>query len=381
MKPLNIFLYSILLVLVVIGISFSAWFFQKKTIHNIYVLDKTISSSSFDGHKSFFWILNYNRYTKKSQMSYSYKNDYYGIIPNTSNSKTTNSIRTLRLFEILSIIDEIDVAYYTDTYSIINKNTSTTISNMPPSKIIYGGLNQNDYLLLNGLRRKNKLIITEYNFFDYPTSDLIRKKTETLFSIYNTEWKGCSFKSLKKDDTEVPQYFITLYEQQNNAKWNFQGGGILLINHDNKIIILEEKKDLKTLYPRIITTTYAQDKYKLPVSQNYNGWFDVIKSSSVNTQIASFELNVSQQGADTLKKYDIPSSFPAIVEHLKYYKFYYFAGDFAKREISYNSSYFKGIVGIKQSLGSSENSTQNAFFWRFYYPLISNILKNNLTTK
>ena len=38
------------------------------------------------------------------------------------------------------------------------------------SRKIYGGLNNNDFLLIKEMKDRNKLIIMEYNSFDYPTA-------------------------------------------------------------------------------------------------------------------------------------------------------------------------------------------------------------------
>ena len=44
------------------------------------------------------------------------------------------------------------------------------INNSRKSRKLYGGLNNNDFLLIKEMKDRNKLIILEYNSFDYPTA-------------------------------------------------------------------------------------------------------------------------------------------------------------------------------------------------------------------
>ena len=41
------------------------------------------------------------------------------------------------------------------------------------SRKLYGGLNNNDFLLIKEMKDRNKLIILEYNSFDYPTAQIM----------------------------------------------------------------------------------------------------------------------------------------------------------------------------------------------------------------
>jgi uncharacterized protein YxeA len=379
MKSVNVFKILFLIVLPLLILSVFLWYIQDKKAFNIYILDKTVPDKARTEHKSFNWILTYYNFTDKNHKLYSFKKDYYGFFPlSTSDKNREYKIRSLRLYEVLSISDDLDAVYYTDTYGVSYQDWFKRPPDKLHSPLIYGGLNQNDYLLLSEMRRKNKLIITEFNMLGSPTSDLIRQKTETLFDFYWTGWTGCYCRSLNASNPNLPSWLVTLYEQKYKKKWEFNGPGIILVQEKGDIIILEDKRHLTLSYPQIITGAYGQKTYKLPPVQNYLFWFDIINTGHINKVVANYQLSLTGDGEMLLKKYGLRKEFPAIIEHLDNYRFYYFAGDFADRNISIISAYFKGMPFLAKAFYWNHSGSKQAFFWRYYFPLIYNILENNL---
>jgi hypothetical protein len=246
------------------------------------------------------------------------------------------------------------------------------------SRLIYGGLNQNDYMLLSEMKRKNKLVITEFNLLASPTSELIRNKTENLFDFYWTGWTGCYFKSLSISNPNLPKWVTDLYEKKNKKKWDFIGQGTILVHESGNILVLENKKHLNYPAVKIISSAYGSKEYHLPEYQNYSFWFDIIKPGKSNTVVASYNLDLTAEGKKILNDALIPGNFPAVIEHLGDYKFYYFAGDFSDRNIFYLSSYFGGISSIARVFSLKNSNSKNAFFWRFYLPLVENIVKKDI---
>ena len=374
MKGFNVFKVIVYLIFAILVVSFVFWIAQKKKPLNIFILDKSVLDYKYSEHKSFNWVLNYNRITKPNGTPYDYSKDYYGFHPTRLKSPKEYKIKSIRLYEVLSIPDDLNMLYITDSYGV----TYEDWYHRPPDKIhsnlIYGGLNQNDYLLLSEMRRKQKLIITEFNILASPTSDLIRSKTESLFDFYWTGWTGCYFSSLEKTNRNLPRWIIQHYES-NNAKWNFSGEGIILIHENGDIVVLESQKHLNQPVPEIISSTYGIAQYSLPEKQAYSYWFDIINPGSSNTTVASYNLDVTPAGAALMNEKGIPVQFPAVIEHLKYYKFYYFAGDFCDRNLLYGTSYFKGFPTFAKKLSFNASGSKSAFFWRFYVPLVENIIK------
>ena len=378
MKALHVIKYFLIFLIVILLISFSSWYFQEKSAVALYVLDKTVPDLTFSHHKSFFWILNHNKIANKAGQAYSYKRDYFGFSPKvTKDGQKDYSVKSLRLSEVLSQVDDIDMVYFTDSYGISSLDWD---SKSPHAKItqLYGGLNQNDFLLLSEMRRKNKLIITEFNLFDSPTGELVRQKTEKLFDIKSTGWYGCAITDLSLVKKQIPLWIINQFEISSKLKWDYHGAGVVLIHRDGKVVVLELEKHLLQPNPLVITGDYGRNKYKLPYSQCFSGWFDIIVSGASNKEISFFKLDVNEKGESLLRQNGIPTEFPAVIEHLKYYKFYYFAGDFATRTITMRSSYFRGLEHVNKLFCSNTSGSEKAFFWNFYYPLISNVLNINI---
>ena len=376
MKGINVFKVLFFILAPVLLASFLFWFFQDKKTFNIYILDKTVPDESYAEHKSFNWLLTYYNYTDRNRKSYSYKKDYYGYFP-SKNAKSP--IRSLRLYEILSLPDDFDMVYYTDTYGV----TYQDLYNRPPDKLhsplVYGGLNQNDYLLLSEMKRKNKLILTEFNMLASPTSDLIREKTETLFDFAWTGWAGCYFSSLLITNPSLPDWVVDRYEKKYLKKWLFEGEGIILIHEKGDIVVLDKKTYLNHPFPQIITGEYGQNMYHIPSYQNCSFWFDIIKPGTSNKVVSIYKLDTNKEGDKLLDNIGLPKEFPAIIEHLNDYKFYYFAGDFSDRNITFGTAYFKGFPFVSKAFYLKNSASKKAFFWRFYIPLIHSILEKNLT--
>ena len=62
------------------------------------------------------------------------------------------------------------LVYFADTYGVFFNDWYRGIIKARKSRKLYGGLNNNDFLLIKEMKDRNKLIIMEYNSFDYPTA-------------------------------------------------------------------------------------------------------------------------------------------------------------------------------------------------------------------
>lgn len=88
-------------------------------------------------------------------------------------------IARVRLSEIINLAEQNDVIYLTDTYGVYFNDWYRGINRSRRSRMIYGGLNNSDYLLLKEMCDRNKLVIAEYNTLGHPTPPLERIKWKT----------------------------------------------------------------------------------------------------------------------------------------------------------------------------------------------------------
>jgi hypothetical protein len=296
MKGFNVFKWILIILLPLLLISYLSWHYKDKKTYRVYILDKTVPDHKYSEHKSFNWILNNNRITKENGKPYSIGEDYYGFFPIKTTKPKEYKIKSLRLYEVLSYSDDIDMIYYIDSYGVSYEDWYERPADKLHSSLLYGGINQNDYLLLTEMKRKNKLIISEFNLLGSPTSDLIRNKIENLFDFYWTGWTGCYFKSLSIANPNLPGWITSLYEKKYQKKWDFSGQGTILVNETGNIVVLQNKIHLNYPSPKIISGAYGRTQYHLPEYQYYSFWFDIIKPGKSNTVVSSYKLDLTPEG-------------------------------------------------------------------------------------
>jgi len=248
---------------------------------------------------------------------------------------------------------------------------------MESEQKVYGGLNQNDYLLLKSLIDKGKTIVTEFVLLNKTTSPLIRKKTEDLLQFTWEGWIGRYFHSLDfQQNPNFPKWIVDLYEQQNGMEWEFKNSGIVLIHRYGTVIVLDSSKHLTNDLPIIHTKKRFAERYQLPLTLEYPYWFDIVKTNNENEAVANFELSTNALGDSLLADYNVKAEFPAIINHSGNYKLYYFAGDFCQNPIYTKTSYFSGIQFIDFLFYSNDKADRAKFFWKYYIPLMKGILKD-----
>ena len=90
------------------------------------------------------------------------------------------------------------------------------------------------------MKDRNKLIIMEYNSFDYPTAQFESVRTQEKLGITFSGWTGKYFSSL--DTTEgFSNLDDAMYSKQYKKPWTFTKPGIVILK-EKDIIVLEEGK-------------------------------------------------------------------------------------------------------------------------------------------
>lgn len=359
------------------------WMFTPNTKLVVAIIDKTVLNQEGQQHNSLNWILNHQRYTKTSKKFYENAHDYYGFFPLEDEKFKLKGLERFSSNELIQLSEDADLVYFTDTYGIYNNEWFQGQNEF--SGILYGGLSDEDVEFLTLMKAKNKLIITEFNTIGSPTRFENRARFEELFAIKWTGWTARYFDNLDIEvNKELPLWLINNYKKANKGKWPFKRSGIAFVNDNEQVVILEEGTHLSSPMPQILSTHYARENLGLPEKIKYPFWFDIIvPQPTINQTVASFKISANSKGLAELKKFGIPSEFPAVTMHKgEDYSFYYFSGDFSDNHIDLNTSYFKGIGLFKAMFYNEKNSMERAsFFWNFYRPILSNILKDYSTSR
>jgi len=227
------------------------------------------------------------------------------------------------------------------------------------------------------MQRNNKLVILEYNTFDYPTAELERAKIQdSLLRIKCTGWTGKYFSSLDtaKSDNNLPTWMITMYRKQYKKQWSYTKPGLILLT-DKKIIVLEEGIQLKSALPKITTDSLYRAKYGIKNNIAFQGWIDIIDPLKTNV-ISTYNIETTPAGDSLLFENFLTNKFPAVITDTKNQRTFYFAGDFANNKISYRTSRFKGIEKLKGILYTDKPDDPRNFFWCYYKPLLNGIFSD-----
>ncbi len=374
-KPLLITIIILVLVLALPFINYLRWSFQVKKPIDVVILDKTVPTLERLNHKSLTWVLNNGRFVKKEKKnSYSFKKDYYGFAPTRPLKDRGNTKKEYHLSDLIDLPEKVDALYFADTYGVFFNDWYTGVNKSRRSRKIYGGLNNTDYLLVNEMKNRNKLIILEYNTFDYPTPAFESFRTQEKIGITFSGWSGKYFEKLDTTAKNFPVWMTSMYRKEYKKPWTFTKPGIVLLS-EKSIIVLEEGTHLNDALPYIITETANCEKYGVPSSVAFDKWFDIVDPLQSNV-ISKFKLETTALGDTLLKGKMLSSSFPAVTQEPVNQRIYYFSGDFANNKVNFCSSRLKGFSGIKGLSYSDKPNDTRRFFWLYYKPLVNTIFSD-----
>jgi hypothetical protein len=373
MKKTLLILGIILVVILALPvINLVRWTFQQKKPIDIILVDKTVVTLEREHHKSFTWILNNERFVKKeNNKSYSYKKDYYGFFPLRPIREMKYDKKDYRLADLIDLAKKNDAIYVADTYGVFTNDWYRAYTKSRRSRKIYGGLNGNDNILLKEMKNLNKLIIMEYNSFDYPTGEFESVRAQEKLGITFSGWTGKYFSSLDSTGQDFPIWLTALYRKEFNKPWTFTRAGIVFLK-DKDILVLEEGTHLKNPMPHIITDEANSSRFGVTGSVAFDGWFDVINPLQ-NRIISKFKIETTVLGDTLLAGSDLTNQFPAVVQDSVSQRVYYFSGDFANSNVPFWTSRIKGIGNLKGILYSERPEDTRRFFWLYYKPLINGI--------
>ena len=371
-KTLLVVIIILAIVIVLPAINLIRWNFQEKKPMDIILVDKTVPNMDRDHHKSFDWILLNNRYVKKDNgKSYSFKKDYYGFSPKRPLREKKWAVNEYRLNNLINLAEKNDAVYFADTYGVFFNDWYEGINKSRKSRKLFGGLNNNDFLLIKEMKDRNRLIILEYNSFDYPTAQFESVRTQEKLGISYSGWTGRHFASLDSTSRDFPIWVTSMYRKQYKQPWKFTKPGIVFLS-EKQIIVLEEGVHLKNSMPHIISDKDASGEFGIPESVAFDRWFDIVDPLA-NRVVSKFRIETTAMGDTLLSENNLSGSFPAVVQDPELKRTYYFAGDFATNNVPYWTARIEGVSKLKGLLYSEKPDDPRRFFWLYYRPLISGI--------
>lgn len=168
-------------------ISLLFWYLSEDKFINLLILDKTVLTTEGNEHRSFNWIMTHEKYFKPDGKPYTVPQDYLGFFPLENYRFFINDLKDKKEEELDSMANAIDMVYFTDTYGIYELEWKQQNEQTEFSRLIYGGMDQNDVSLIKKVFDQDKLVISEFNTIATPTPYRVRKEFEENFQL---DWTG-----------------------------------------------------------------------------------------------------------------------------------------------------------------------------------------------
>ena len=352
------------------------WLLKPSLPIDMLLIDKTVSDTEKNEHASFTWLINNLKVVRTSDRSLYSLEDYYGFFPHENEKFSISDFEKLDTNALALLAKRNQWIYITDSYGVYSNEWYKHQQVSERSNLIYGGLTERELRILEMMKEQHKLILAEFNCIGSPTKRSVRKGFEELFNIQWTGWIGRYFDNLTSENTDIPKWLINNYKQQHQNNWPFKKSGIAFVNENDQIEILEEGNDLNTALPTIYTDQEHRKEFGVPEKIAYPYWFDIMQTDHMNDPVSLYHINTTSRGDSILDKNGILKTFPAVIQYRgDTYTFYYFAGDFADNHISKKLSHYSGIAFMKSMLSSFQEGDREDFYWNYYYPLMSEIIR------
>lgn len=377
-KTLIIIVIILAVILVLPLINLVTWYLKPEKAMDIILVDKTVPTIERFNHRAISWILTNERFVSSAKKAYSYKKDYYGFFPLKPVSERKWEKKEYRLTDVINLADNNDAVYFADTYGVFFNDWYRGYTKTRHSRKIWGGLTNNDFLLIKEMKDRNKLIILEYNTFDYPASAFDSYRTQEKLGLTFSGWTGKYFHSLDSTAHNFPLWMTEMYRNQYRRHWTYKGPGLILLNQKN-IIVLEEGNHVENAIPRIVTEAEMMERYGVAESVAFSEWFDIVDPVSSKV-IANYEINTTAAGDSLLLRYQLSNRFPAVLQDNASSNVYYFAGNFAYNNKPFWTARFPGMNKMKRVLYSENADDPRRFFWLFYKPLVKTIFTEYYST-
>lgn len=336
---------------------------------NVWIVDKTVPVPDYREHRALIWLMNYFKIVKETDRStFDYAKDYYGFFPV---NRSTYNLRPLE-----DVQGKPDLIYITDTYGVYTDDYMIPNVRGTRSELIYGGLTDSELKKIKDNLSDGNTFIGEFNIASSPTNTQNRKELGRLFGVQWTGWKGRYFREMKKD-VEVPVWVVENYEKQHGTQWGFTGPGFVLVSDDDQIEVMEMKKHIGEKLLRMNFGKEYASEFDIQANIPYYYWFEFVKASPVCETLASFTLDVTDDGRKMLSRLGLEPVFPAIIRNKNtQYSSYYFCGDFADmKNIIDFWSYF-GLDRFKWWTVADNKGDPDYFFWKCYTPMMKKIFQD-----
>ncbi len=362
-------LFIVMFAILVVLIPYLVWLSRPALDVYTVVYDKTVPESSRRQHVGIMWFLKQAKIPTARGETFDYKKDYYGFFP--------DAVEEERIQPIPFLHQHIDMVYIADTYGVYKGTAGMEEPSIGTSNIIYAGMNQHDINVLQEYLNRDRpnTLIAEYNTFGTPTPYYIQAQLYKMLRVRWTGWIGQYMPDLTVGKT-IPQWAVDRYERNTGETWSYTGPGFFFNDEENEVFVLELGKDIGDRGNQLDFTEEGTALFDLSGKRYYNHTFDIVEPLSGVEVLATYNLDVTETGAQKLKEAGLPSSFPAITRTTSaFHSTYYFAGNFADIPYTPNFHFLAGVPQIMSRATTDSLESENVFYWNTYIPMMQAIYK------
>ncbi|NUN15663.1 MAG: hypothetical protein HUU55_18720 [Myxococcales bacterium] len=350
------------------------------------VLDKTVPFDDYKEHASLFWALNFFRYPPPpGHDRWDLANAYVGYYPEIRDADGValpppfpetgeNPWRLLQHQDL----EDTDVLYVADTYGVYEldlRRIPEERAHLTRNQVVFGGMTHEETDVVDAFRNKGGVVIAEFNTFGQPTRQDVVDRWEDILNLDWTGWIGRYIEDFANMN-DIPNWIPYLWELQTGEKWRFSGPGVVFVHTSERILILEEGKDVQEV-PVLLKTHREDDPLTVGCTPEipYYYWFDVVIPREHTVEHAEFEMQLYPRGVVQMRAEGIPTRFSAILSHENDAPTYYFAGDFADNAVMFGPYQFAFYDTYRRKFPTYQIYKSNEwFYWEFYLPLLENVL-------
>ncbi|GEM_PF-151628 len=390
-KPVPKFWVGLAALMLLLLAPWMVWEASPTKMLSVAVLDKTVNDASYREHKGLFWILNQQKYRMSSGEKYLYDRDYYGYDPVAPGERPVERTMT-------NLSPATQLIYVADTYGLSESSKASdpdagvpvNAGGMEPVSA-QGGMKTLDVNVMETAASRGTMLVAEFNSVATPTEEAVRNRASALLGMKWTGWTARYFPNLTKG-VEIPAWVPERYRQITGQDWNYTGAGFLFVHESGDLFVLRDGEESDGGV-RISFTDAGRDRFGMHPNDRYNYWFDIVTASSGSQVLAEYHLPLTANGRAMLAERGVPENFPAVIrrevsadgssEPLPFgataapaagQVSYYFAGDYADRANYPFWRRYAGWPAFKSLLTLDTRSSEDAFYWDVYVPMMEKIL-------
>lgn len=359
---------AVMLITVLVGGPYVAWHLRAPLALDIIVVDKTIPKPDYRKHAGLFWVFSHEKVVQRATgQPLERARDYVGYHPKPDGSGQIVPIPA----------HPADLIYLSDTYGVYDDD----LLDMPRgarSNMIYGGISASEVRLLLDDLRPGGTLVGEFNTLASPTPAPARALLAATFGIQPTGWVGRHFAYLDLTP-DLPSWIPTTWKAQTGQRWQFRGPGYVFVSERGQLVVLVEGVDTPEKAIRIHFPSDKASTYGTVGDLRYDGWVEIVQPDDRAEVIATYEIRVTESGAQKLRGLPIAGRIPAAVRTQSADRTtYYFAGDWAYRPEFSRYGYW-GLPRVKRIAAPDDRDGVEPFFWGMYVPLMQHIIREAAT--